>query len=268
MDLDLIEKNCTSSIFDLLELHGIGHSGGSLSVLQVLISLYFEIANVEPNNPKWPQRDRVVLSKAHATEAMYAVLAEKGYFEKTRFNEYLRLGSDIQGHVEISTPGVEYSGGALGQGITFACGLAYAAKVRGENHKVYAVLGDGECHEGSVWEAAMFASHYNLDNLFIVIDNNHYADHGDVDEMMNLQPFEERWAAFGWETQFVEEGNKISAITNALKSFEQRNKPKCVIANTVKNYGVPMWEEKHLHQVAGDLLSEGVKQGRRLLHAR
>ena len=268
MDLDLVEKNCTSSIFDLLELHGIGHSGGSLSVLQVLISLYFEIANVDSTNPKWPQRDRIVLSKAHATEAMYAVLAEKGYFEKTRFSEYLRLGSDIQGHVEISTPGVEYSGGALGQGITFACGLAYAAKMRQETHKIYAVLGDGECHEGSVWEAAMFASHYKLDNLFIVIDNNHYADHGDVDEMMNLQPFEERWEAFGWETKFIEEGNKISSISDALRGFEKEDKPKCVIANTVKNYGVPMWEEKHLHQVAGDLLTEGVKQGRRLLHAR
>ena len=268
MELKTVENNCISSVFDLLELHGIGHCGGSLSVLQILISLYFEVGKVDPDNPKWDDRDRIVLSKAHATEAMYAVLAEKGYFSKTRFQEYLKLGSDIQGHVEISTPGVEYSGGALGQGITFACGLAYAAKMRNQNHKIYAVLGDGECHEGSVWEAAMFASHYKLDNLYIVIDNNHYADHGNVDELMNLQPFDARWESFGWETSSLPDGNKVESITEALNSFKTPNKPKCLIANTVKNYGVPLWEKNHLHQVAGDLLSQGVKQGREILSGR
>lgn len=268
MDIKTVEKNCISSVFDILEQCGIGHAGGSLSVLQMLVSLYFEIAKVDPENPKWKNRDRIILSKAHATEAMYAVLAERGYFGKERFVEYLQFGSDLQGHTEISTPGVEYSGGALGQGVSFAGGLAYSAKLRGEPHKIYALLGDGECQEGSVWEAGMFASNYNLDNLYIMVDFNHYADHDNVDTLMNLQPFDEKWKSFGWETKYVDDGNDVQSITNALRSFRQPNKPKCLIANTVKNFGVPMWEAEHLHQVSGDLLYAGVKQGRELLNAK
>ncbi|MBI3615667.1 MAG: transketolase [Candidatus Omnitrophica bacterium] len=262
-----IEKRCLSNLFDILELHGLGHTGGSLSILQMLISLYFQAARLDPGRPGWAERDRIILSKSHACEAMYAVLAERGYFSKERFKEYLSFGSDLQGHAEITTPGVEYSGGSLGQGISFACGVAYAAKLRRQGFRVYCLLGDGECHEGSVWEAAMFAAHYRLDNLFVLVDFNHYVDHGDVDELMNLQPFEEKWKAFGWETVTVEQGNDVQSITEALEGFRQPQKPKCLIGLTVKNYGVPSWAEKHLHQAAGETLRRGLQEGRALLNA-
>lgn len=263
-DLARVEKNCTASIFELLELRGIGHSGGSLSVLQTLIALYFDIAQVDPKEPKWPDRDRIVLSKAHAVEAMYAVLAERGYFSKERFKEYLQLGSDLQGHTEITTPGVEYSGGSLGQGLGFGCGLAYAARLRNKSYKTFVIMGDGECHEGSVWESAMLAAHFKLDNVYAIVDHNHYADHDNVDVLMNLQPFESKWRSFGWETVVVPNGNDISAVSTALRGFHEAGKPKCLIADTVKNFGVPLWVEKHLHQVHGDLLRKGVEQGRKI----
>lgn len=268
MDIRIVERNCLSNLFDILEIHGIGHTGGSLSVLQMLISLYFEVARVDPRNPKWEGRDRIILSKGHACEAMYAVLAERGFFPKEQFKKYLEFGSMLQGHTEISTPGVEYSGGSLGQGISFACGVAYAGKLKGDSYKVFCIIGDGESHEGSVWEAAMFASHYRLDNLFVLVDYNHYADHGDVDELMNLQPFDERWKSFGWETTYVDKGNDVGIITNALRDFREAGKPKCLIANTLKNFGVPSWGVKHLHQAAGETLSKGVKEGRDLLRAK
>lgn len=230
MDIEAIERRCINSVFDILELHGVGHAGGSLSVLQILISLYFQVCRIDPDDQRWPDRDRIVLSKAHATEGMYAVLAEKGFFSKEKFSEYLKFGSDLQGHVEITTPGVEYSGGALGQGVTFACALAYVGKMRNKNYKVFAVLGDGECHEGSVWEAAMFGSHYKLDNLYVLIDHNHYADHGNVDELMNLQPLDQRWRSFGWETKKVQNGNSVKDVTATINSFHEPDKPKCLNA--------------------------------------
>jgi len=165
--LQEIVYSCRSNIFDILEAGSIGHCGGSLSVLEILVALYFKIAKINPKDPKWEERDRIVLSKAHACEAMYAVLGEKGFFSKEKFKEFLRFNSILQGHTEICTPGVEYSGGSLGQGISFACGLAYSAKLNKKDHKIFCVIGDGECHEGEVWEAMMFASHYKLDNLYV-----------------------------------------------------------------------------------------------------
>ena len=265
--LRVIERNCLRNLFDILEVRGLGHTGGSLSILQMLIAVYFEEARLDPSNPRWEGRDRVILSKAHACEAMYAVLAERGFFSRQRFEEYLEFGSALQGHTEIFTPGVEYSGGSLGQGLGFACGMAYAAKLRGQSHRLFCLLGDGECHEGSVWEAAMFATHHQLDRLHVLIDYNHYADHDDVDRLMNLQPFVGKWEQFGWETTWVERGNDIASIRDALRAFHQPGKPKCLIANTVKNYGVPVWEAKHLHQASGEVLKQGLREGRELLHA-
>lgn len=266
-DLGSIEQRCLSSIYDLLELHGLGHTGGSLSVLHILISLYFEVARIDPDQPRWPDRDRIVLSKGHVVEAMYAVLAERGFFSTSEFQDYLRFHSTLQGHTEKVTPGIEYSAGSLGQGLSFAIGLAYAGRLRGQDYRVFCVMGDGECHEGSVWEAAMAAPHYRLSNLFAIVDFNHYADHDDVDKLMNLQPFEERWKSFGWDTRFVEQGNDVASVTHALRDFEVGDRPKLVIANTVKNAGVPIWEQAHVHMAGGDLLQRGVAQGRALLAA-
>lgn len=268
MDPKSVERTCFNSILDILELHGIGHTGGSLSVLQILVSLYFQVARIDPTNPKWPERDRIILSKAHACEAMYAILAARGFFGKDKLREHLEFGSDLQGHTEISAPGVEYSGGSLGQGICFACGVAYAGKLRSKNYRVYAVVGDGECHEGSVWEAAMFAAHYKLDNLYVIVDFNHYADHGNVDELMKLQPFRDKWKSFGWEVVHLDKGNDVQRVTETVNTFCQADKPKCLIANTVKNFGVPTWERLHLHQAFGEILSAGIKEGRELWNGR
>jgi transketolase len=264
--LHTIEQRCLSSVYDLLELHGLGHTGGSLSVLQILISLYFEVAHIDPDRPDWPDRDRIVLSKGHAVEAMYAVLAERGFFPRYRFSEYLGFESMLQGHAERLTPGIEYSAGSLGQGLSFSIGMAYAARLRGTHYRVFCVMGDGECHEGSVWEAAMAGAHYRLGNLFAIVDFNHYADHDDVDKLMNLQPFEDRWKSFGWDTTFVENGNDVANITAALGSFTPSDRPKLVIANTLKNSGVPLWADAHLHQASGDTLRRGIAEGRALLN--
>lgn len=264
-DLRAIEKRCISGVLDVLEVRGLGHTGGSLSILQALIALYFRIARVDPGNPKSPERDRIILSKGHACEAMYAVLAEKGFFPKERFGEYLEYGSMLQGHAEVFTPGVEYSGGSLGQGISFGCGIAYAGKLKQRPYHVFALLGDGECHEGSVWEAAMFASHYKLDNLCVMVDYNHYIDHGSIEETMNLEPFVDKWRSFGFETTLVRQGNDVEAICAAYAKLAEHGRPKCLILDTVKNFGVPFWVEKHLHQAFGETLKKGIEEGRRLL---
>ena len=259
-------SSCKSNVFDILEAGAIGHSGGSLSILETLVALYYRIAKTDAKNPKWEDRDRIILSKAHACEAMYAVLGEKGFFPKEKFKEFLHFNSMLQGHTEICTPGVEYSGGSLGQGISFACGLAYSAKLKKKNYKVFCIIGDGESHEGEVWEAAMFGSHYKLDNLYVVVDYNHYCTLGNVDEIMNLKPLEDKWKSFGWETIFEEDGNNIEHMINNFKKLESIDgKPKCIIANTQKNKGVPSWEKEHIHHVAGEKLFDGVKEGRKIL---
>lgn len=262
---DLVNK-CRSNTFDVLEAVGIGHGGGSLSIIEMLVAIYYGVAKTDPKNPRWENRDRIVLSKGHACEAMYAVLGEKGFFPKEKFKEYLQFDSMLQGHTEICTPGVEYSGGSLGQGISFACGVAYAAKLKKQNYKVYCILGDGECHEGEVWEAAMFASHYKLDNLYAIVDYNHYCDHDDVDKIMNLRPFDEKWRSFGWETIYEKNGNDVHKLLSDLQHLETvSGKPKCIVADTIKNFGVPSWEKGHLHQVAGKELFAGIEEGRKLL---
>ena len=185
---------------------------------------------------------------------------------KEKFKEFLHFNSMLQGHTEICTPGVEYSGGSLGQGISFACGLAYSAKLKKKDYKVFCIIGDGESHEGEVWEAAMFGSHYKLDNLYVVVDYNHYCTLGNVDEIMNLKPLEDKWKSFGWETIFEEDGNNIEHMINNFKKLESIDgKPKCIIANTQKNKGVPSWEKVHIHHVAGEKLFDGVKEGRKIL---
>ncbi len=197
---------------------------------------------------------------------MYAVLGEKGFFPKEKFKEFLYFDSMLQGHTEICTPGVEYSGGSLGQGISFACGLAYSAKLKKKKYKIFCILGDGECHEGEVWEAAMFASHYNLDNLYVIVDYNHYCTLGDVDEIMNLKPLDEKWKSFGWETIYENNGNKIDSLINDFRKLEKiSGKPKCIIANTIKNNGVPIWEKEHIHMTSGEKLFDGIKESRKLL---
>jgi len=264
---------------DILEASGVGHNGGSMSVIEILVALYFKVARVKPEDPDWPERDRIVLSKAHASEGMYAVLGEAGFFPKEKFRTYGEYGSPLQGHTEAwATPGVEYSGGSLGQGLSFGIGVLLGdALNRRKNRRsgsaqhcsgfnVYCVLGDGECHEGEVWEAAMSASHFKVDRLTAVVDYNKYCTVGETNSVLRLEPFAEKWRAFGWwvtEVNGHDFGELIDAFSKA-NSLAGDGKPKCVIANTVKGKGVPLWEENHSHNAAGEALTKGIEQGRKI----
>lgn len=222
-----------------------GHPGGSLSIAEILAYLYFEKMNVDPQNPQKPDRDRLVLSKGHTCPALYSALAMKGYFPEAELNTLRHLGSRLQGHpVMGKIPGVDMSTGSLGQGISAACGMAVKAKRSGESFKVFTIIGDGESQEGQVWEAAMFAGHYKLNNLIAFLDFNHLQIDGDVREVMNPTPLDQKFAAFGWFVQVID-GHSIEEIDNAVNAAYQSEKPSMIICNTVKGKGVSFMENNH-----------------------
>lgn len=219
-----------------------GHPGGSLGIADLLAYLYFEEMNVDPKNPQWEDRDRFVLSKGHTCPAYYAVLAEKGFFDKELLLTFRKPDSILQGHPDMKhIPGVDMSTGSLGQGISAACGMALSGKIRNKNYRVYAILGDGESEEGQVWEAAMMAAHYNLSNLCIFIDSNGLQIDGTVAEVMNPQPFDEKFKAFGWNVCVID-GHDFDQIASACENARKSDRPTAVICNTVKGKGVSYME--------------------------
>ena len=222
-----------------------GHPGGSLSIADVLTYLYFEQMNVDPKNPHDPDRDRFVLSKGHCAPGLYGVLAQRGFFSPDEMVNLRKLGSFLQGHPDMKgVPGVDMSTGSLGQGVSAANGMAYAAKIDGKNYRVYTATGDGELEEGQVWEAAMFAAHYKLDNLTLFVDNNGLQIDGDVAEVMNPTPVAEKYRAFGWHVIEIDghDFNQIEAAVNEAKSV--KGKPTAVICKTVKGKGVSFMENQ------------------------
>ncbi len=223
---------------------GCGHPGGSLSVADILTYLYMCELRVDPKDPKDPDRDRFVLSKGHTAPALYAVLAEKGFFPKEELKTLRALGSRLQGHPSMTKlPGVDMSTGSLGQGISAACGMALAGKLDKKDYRVYTVIGDGESQEGEVWEAAMFASHYKLDNLTVILDSNGLQIDGDVRKVMNPQPLDKKFEAFGFEVRVID-GHSFDEIEAAVESLKAAGKPGAIIANTVKGKGVSFMENK------------------------
>ena len=220
-----------------------GHPGGSLSIADILSVLYFDEMNIDPKNPKDPSRDRFVLSKGHCAPALYGALAERGFIPKEDIKTFRRTDSYLQGHPDMKgTPGVEMSTGSLGQGICAANGIALAAKLDNKDYRVYAILGDGELEEGQVWEAAMFAAHYKLDNLCAFVDFNGLQIDGDITKVMNPTPIDKKFEAFGWNVIIVDAHN-IEEIKNALKKAkETKGKPTVIIANSVKGKGVSYME--------------------------
>jgi transketolase len=260
VSLTEISKRCRLNCLDVLEAAGVGHNGGSMSVIDILVALYFGgVARIRPEEPKWPDRDRIIFSKAHSCEGLYAVLGEAGFFPKTLFKTYGSFNSLLQGHAEIFTPGVEYSGGSLGQGMSFAMGIALAAKLNQKSYRTFAVLGDGECQEGQVWEAAMLAPKYNLNNLTIIVDSNGYNTISKTESALTLFT---RWSAFDWYTRIVD-GHDFMGLIQSL-SFRP-NLPYCIIAKTIKGKGIPLWENSHSHILAGENLTKGIEEGRKLL---
>lgn len=223
------------------------HIGTSFSMAELLAVLYGKILRIDPAYPDWPDRDRFILSKGHGCAALYAVLAERGFFPLKWLDTFYQNGSRLPGHATHTyLPGVEVSTGSLGHGLSIACGMALAAKRDGKSYRVFALLSDGECDEGSTWEAVLFASHHRLDNLIAIVDYNKIQSVGRVEEVINLEPFAEKWRSFGWAVREID-GHDIPEIEDALTQVPfETGRPSCVIAHTVKGKGVSFMEDKLL----------------------
>ncbi len=227
---------------------GSGHPGGSLSAADILTVLYFHKLRHDPKNPKWEDRDRFVLSKGHAAPVLYAALAEAGYFPKSYLKTLRQIGSSLQGHVDmISLPGIEMSTGSLGQGLSAANGMALAGKMDRKNYRVYAMIGDGESQEGQIWEAAMTAGHYKLDNLTVILDHNKYQIDGQVEVIKGIQPIADKWRAFRFNVIDNVNGHDMKSVIKALDDSERvKGRPTIIIAETVKGKGVSFMENNPL----------------------
>ena len=221
-----------------------GHPGGSLSAVEIVTLLYFEQMNVDEKNPQAQDRDRFVLSKGHAAPLLYATLAAKGFFPKAELENLRQLGSMLQGHPDMNkVPGVDMSTGSLGQGISVAAGMALAGKMDNKSHKIYALLGDGELQEGLVWEAAMAASHYQLNNLIAFVDNNNLQIDGAICEVMSPFPIDAKFEAFGWNVITVEDGHDFDELRTAVEAAKKsEDKPTVIICKTVKGKCVSFME--------------------------
>ena len=249
--MDILEKNNLKriandvrvSIIESVYAAGCGHPGGSLSIADIVTYLYFKELNVDPKNPKMDDRDRFVLSKGHTAPALYAVLAEKGFFEKDELKTLRKTASRLQGHPDMKgIPGVDMSTGSLGLGISAACGMALSGKAYGKDYRVYTILGDGESEEGQVWEAAMFASHYKLDNLVAVLDWNGLQIDGAITEVMNPTPHDEKFRAFGWHVISIDAHNFDEIEAAFLEAKTVKGKPTVIIAKSTKGKGVSYME--------------------------
>ena len=222
-----------------------GHPGGSLSAVEILTALYFGgVMRHDPNDPDWPDRDRFVLSKGHATPVIYAALAEAGYYSPDLIPSFRALGSELQGHVVRGRPpGVEMSGGALGMGLSFSVGLALGQRLDGRDSRTWCLVGDGELNEGQNWEAIMSAAHFELDHITAIVDRNHFQNDGAGAEIMCIEPVADKWAAFGWDVHHVD-GHDVGAVVEALcAAREATGAPQVVIAETVKGHGVSYMAE-------------------------
>ena len=243
LELKRTANNLRISIIEEVYNAKCGHPGGSLSIADIMTYLYFVEMNVDPKNPKMDNRDRFVLSKGHTAPALYAALAERGFFPKEDLVTLRKTASYLQGHPDMKgVPGVDMSTGSLGQGISTACGMALSAKVSGDSYRVYSILGDGESEEGQVWEAAMFAAHYKLDNLVAIVDLNGLQIDGTITEVMNPTPHDEKFRAFGWNVITIDAHN-FDEIESAFKQArETKGKPTAIIAKSVKGKGVSYME--------------------------
>lgn len=219
-----------------------GHTGGSLSAIDILTALYYYVMNHRPSEPRWPDRDRFVLSKGHAAPALYAILADCGYFPKAHLKTLRKIGSPLQGHPCLCTPGVEVCTGSLGHGLSLANGMALANRIDGKASEIYALLGDGECQEGEVWEAAMSSGHYQLGNLTAIVDKNGMQIDGTTKDVMNIDPVDDKFRAFGWQALVVD-GHDFRQLLSAFRfAVQERSCPTAIIANTVKGKGVSFME--------------------------
>lgn len=242
-ELKEIAKKIRRHIITMTGRAGSGHPGGSLSAVEAVITLYFKMMQHKPQDPRWPERDRFILSKGHAAPLLYAVLAECGYFPLDELLTLRQMDSCLQGHTDCTiTPGVEMSAGALGQGLSFALGVALAGRLNKQDYRVYVLLGDGECDEGQVWEAAMASAHFKAENLVAIVDNNGQQIDGWNRDVMSLEPFSAKWQAFGWQVIEVD-GHNIPQFIQAFQQAQKtKGQPTVIIAHTIKGKGVSFME--------------------------
>lgn len=220
----------------------IGHVGSSLSVIDLLTTLYFEILNIRPKDPFWENRDRFILSKGHAGAGLFTVLHHRGFFNKEILDTFCKDGGKLMVHPESNDmPGIDWGTGSLGHGLSVGVGMAYAAKLMNKSYKVYVLISDGEINEGTIWEAALFAGHHNLDNLIIILDRDGTQGMGNTKNILNLEPLEDKWKSFNFNTSIID-GHNIDQIIKTLKSPSQNSKPKIIIANTIIGKGISFME--------------------------
>ena len=253
-DLTAVTSQMRAHIVEMLAAAGSGHPGGSLSATEIIASLYFKHMRVDPARPDWPERDRFVLGKGHAAPALYAALAMRGFFPEDELVTLRKLGSRLQGHpCRTDTPGVDMSTGSLGQGLSVANGMALAGRLDGLDYWVYCVMGDGEIQEGQVWEAAMSAAHYKLDHVIAFVDHNGLQIDGANDQVMGVEPIDDKFAAFGWHAQRID-GHDLAAIDAAIAAAKaEHGRPSVIVCDTVKGRGVSFMENVvDWHGVAPD----------------
>jgi len=245
MDYSQIAKEIRKKVLKMIFDSRTPHLGSSLSAVDILTVLYFKILKIDPKNPLDENRDRFILSKGHAAAALYAALAERGFFPKEILDGYCRDGGKLPGHsTRGCVPGVEVSTGSLGHGLPMGAGMAIAAKNDGKNYRIFILMSDGECEEGSVWEAALFASHHQLDNLIGIIDYNKLQAFGRTNEILNLEPLKKKWEDFGWKVKEVD-GHSFSEIEESLSKIPfEKGKPSLLICHTIKGKGVSFIEDK------------------------
>lgn len=232
------------NLMDMLGHLGVGHVGGSLSVVETMVLLYYKYMRVDPKNPAKEGRDRFILSKGHAGPTLYTILSDKGYFPKEMLYTLNQGGTNLPSHPDVRrTPGVDMTTGSLGQGLSIAVGVAAASRLKKDGARVYSIVGDGECQEGQIWEAAMYAAHLKLDNLTAFVDFNGMQIDGRIDEINGIEPLDKKWEAFGWDTQVVD-GHDLDAIDAAIaRAHTVAGKPCMIVLKTVKGKGVRFAEE-------------------------
>lgn len=244
-ELENIAKKIRLGIIEQVYNGKSGHPGGSLSCADILTVLYFNQMNISPENPKSPKRDRFVLSKGHASPALYSTLAHRGYFDIEELKTFRNIESKLQGHPDMNkVPGVDMTTGSLGQGLSVANGMALSSKLNSDGLRVYCLVGDGEIQEGQIWESMMSSAHYKLDNLCLIVDNNNLQIDGEVDKVKNIYPIDEKLKSFGFEVIKID-GHNISQIIEAFESAKKiKGKPTAIIANTIKGKGVSFMENQ------------------------
>jgi transketolase len=261
--LERRSKTVRKHILEMTTRACSGHPGGSMSALDLIVTLYFYKMSHDPKNPLWADRDRFILSKGHASPALYSVLSEAGYFPLEELSGFRHAESFLEGHPCTSIPGVDASTGSLGQGLSIGCGLALSARLDGKDWRVYVLIGDGESQEGQIWEAAMAASHYGLDNLCVIVDRNSLQIDGSTEEVMGVEPVADKWASFGFNVLKID-GHDFRDIMSALDNAQKlKGSPTAIIASTTKGKGVSFMEnvcEFHGKPLTRDQLCEALKE--------